>query len=183
MGVLTETVHWWVCWCVGTEWVDSRWWCRACPGRRSMRHSLCLWLVVKLTMPAPLSPPTQADALAIGKNSQALRSEGVAEHLIPHKTFSGGWGAELHCAEPCCSVLCGALWRSCMYCTHPESVAYPALPLSCRQPPLHQPAAAQPVALPGGAAAGAVREPSGNTGGRQASVSVLVWGTGGMHSC
>lgn len=31
----------------------------------------------------------QADALAIGKDSETLRKEGVAENLIPHKTFSG----------------------------------------------------------------------------------------------
>lgn len=31
----------------------------------------------------------QADALAIGKDSATLRAEGVAEDLIPHKTFTG----------------------------------------------------------------------------------------------
>ncbi|PSC67631.1 cytosolic phosphoglucose isomerase [Micractinium conductrix] len=31
----------------------------------------------------------QEDALAIGKDSATLRAEGVPEHLIPHKTFSG----------------------------------------------------------------------------------------------
>ncbi|KAG1674471.1 hypothetical protein FOA52_003076 [Chlamydomonas sp. UWO 241] len=31
----------------------------------------------------------QADALAVGKTPEALRSEGVPEGLVPHKTFSG----------------------------------------------------------------------------------------------
>jgi len=31
----------------------------------------------------------QADALATGKNSVELRAEGVPDHLIPHKTFTG----------------------------------------------------------------------------------------------
>ncbi len=35
----------------------------------------------------------QPDALACGKDSQALLAEGVAEQLVPHKTFTGksGW--------------------------------------------------------------------------------------------
>lgn len=31
----------------------------------------------------------QADALAYGKTSEELKAEGVPEHLVPHKTFSG----------------------------------------------------------------------------------------------
>ena len=31
----------------------------------------------------------QADALAVGKTEDELRVEGVPEHLVPHKTFSG----------------------------------------------------------------------------------------------
>ena len=37
----------------------------------------------------------QPDALACGKDAATLRAEGVPEHLVPHKTFSGelkGWG-------------------------------------------------------------------------------------------
>ena len=71
---------------------------------------LLLLLRVKIGFPAafrlrPASPgcAVQADALAIGKNSQALRAEGVPEHLIPHKTFSGGcavlvWGLHTRAA-------------------------------------------------------------------------------------
>lgn len=33
----------------------------------------------------------QADALAMGKESVALRAEGLPQSIIPHKTFSGGW--------------------------------------------------------------------------------------------
>lgn len=33
--------------------------------------------------------PFQADALAYGKNASQLKLEGVAEELIPHKTFTG----------------------------------------------------------------------------------------------
>lgn len=35
----------------------------------------------------------QPDALACGKDSGTLRAEGVPEHLVPHKTFTGGWRA------------------------------------------------------------------------------------------
>lgn len=31
----------------------------------------------------------QADALAVGKTADELRAEGVPQHLVPHKTFSG----------------------------------------------------------------------------------------------
>lgn len=32
----------------------------------------------------------QPDALACGKDAATLRSEGVPEHLVSHKTFTGG---------------------------------------------------------------------------------------------
>ena len=34
--------------------------------------------------------PVQPDALAQGKDADTLRAEGVPEHLVPHKTFTGG---------------------------------------------------------------------------------------------
>ena len=33
----------------------------------------------------------QPDALACGKDAAALRGEGVPEHLVSHKTFTGEW--------------------------------------------------------------------------------------------
>ena len=42
----------------------------------------------------------QPDALACGKDAATLRAEGVPEHLVSHKTFTGeagwGWACELN---------------------------------------------------------------------------------------
>lgn len=35
----------------------------------------------------------QPDALACGKDADTLRGEGVPDHLVSHKTFTGGAGA------------------------------------------------------------------------------------------
>lgn len=45
----------------------------------------------------------QPDALACGKDAAALRSEGVPDNLVPHKTFTGGprAGAAAR-SEVCC---------------------------------------------------------------------------------
>lgn len=47
---------------------------------------------VYYTLAIPIAPPVQPDALAMGKDAATLRAEGVPEHLVPHKTFTGARG-------------------------------------------------------------------------------------------
>lgn len=66
------------------------------PGGCSARLPCAVELLVGWSgapVQAQLSCPPQPDALAMGKDAATLRAEGVPEHLVPHKTFTGGCGA------------------------------------------------------------------------------------------
>ena len=51
----------------------------------------------------------QAEALAFGKSADQLRAEGVAEALVPHKTFEGNRPSSVILAEKMTPTMLGTL--------------------------------------------------------------------------